>query len=105
MNNRLKVLGVITFVYFSYLQKNDSDSYLWIFLYLFTALVFIIKMPLLRYLQVLLLSVCSILFIISINNIISNLTYYEAYYELGGIILIISTCFLTIKKEILNEKR
>jgi hypothetical protein len=100
-----KIFCISVFILFSFLQINDTDKYLWILLYLFTALVFIIKMPLLRYLQVLLLSTCSILFVVTINNIISDLTYYEPYYELGGIILIISACFLTIKKETLNEKR
>ena len=97
----VKLFLASIFVLFSYLQYNDTDSYIWTSLYLLVALFIFLEGDFMYYLNSLILAFCSILFISNIHSLLTKpLLDGELFYELGGILLILTVSYFKLKKQI-----
>ena len=95
---------------FSYLQYNDPDSYIWIPLYFLVAVFVLLKDSYVLSLATLIASISAILFVQNIdliltqssNSIIQELPMkkHELFYELGGLLTIISILYFKLSKKI-----
>ena len=106
MNLFIRVFVALIFIFFSYLQHNDSEGMLiWTLTYALTAVFILSKKSILQFLGYLLLSICSILFIHNIDLLITLFLNPdkgikdELFYELGGIMLILSICYIKFAEE------
>ena len=86
----IKIVISLLFLFFSYLQYNDPDNYIWISIYFSASILVFLNERLSKYLLILLLSICSVIFIDNIHSIsTSSVLNDEFFYEIGGIVLIL----------------
>tara|TARA_B100001250_G_scaffold42572_1_gene33649 strand:- start:930 stop:1226 length:297 start_codon:yes stop_codon:yes gene_type:complete len=96
----VKISISILFLFFSYLQYNDPDSYIWISLYLLVAVFVFLKGNCMRYISIVFFSACSMLFMQNIHLLLTqNNLGHEPFSELGGIFLILILSYFKLKEE------
>ena len=97
----IKILLSLLFLFFSYLQYNDSDNYIWISIYFSASILVFLNKGLSMYIVILLLSICSIIFIDNIHSMLTeSILNYELLYEIGGITLILILSYFKLIKQI-----
>ena len=97
----IKIVISLLFLFFSYLQYNDSDNYIWISIYCSVSILVFLNERLSMYVIILLLSICSAIFINNIHSILtSSVLNDELFYEIGGIVLILILSYFKLTKQI-----
>ena len=97
----VKISISLVFIIFSYLQYNDPDTYIWASLYCLAAIFVFLKDHYLYYINTLIISLCSLLFIQNIHLLLTKSPInHELFYELGGIILILTLSYFKLKESL-----
>ena len=97
----IRALISLLFLFFFYLQHNDPDNYIWISIYFLASASFFFNEQLSFYSIILLLSICSFIFINNVHSILTETVLNdELFYELGGILLILMLSTLKLTKRI-----
>ena len=97
----IRALISLLFLFFVYLQHNDPDNYIWISIYFLASALVFFNEQLSFYSIILLLSICSFIFINNVHSILTETVLNdELFYELGGILLILMLSTLKLTKRI-----
>ena len=97
----IKIVISLLFLFFSYLQYNDPDNYIWFSIYFSVSILVFLNERLSMYVIILLLSICSAIFINNIHSILtSSVLNDELFYEIGGIVLILILSYFKLTKQI-----
>jgi hypothetical protein len=82
------------------LQYNDPDSYIWTSLYILVSIFVFLEDKYMRYVNVVLFSVCAMLFIQNIHLLSTQSSLgHEPFSELGGILLILTLSYFKLKEK------
>ena len=100
MNLFFRIFVSLSFIFFAYLQFNDTnDAYIWVIVYSLAAIICFLKEPIFKFEVFFLIGICSILFIENLDKIIvNNQIEEEIFYELGGIFLILFSSYFKLRK-------